>query len=87
MDGGIEPALSARFARIPARFQNDPGTSGGKKANVDLHERIIDALGAVDLENTRRFGRRTRSHRRAYCKVHSNDPSITREEPRGSSQG
>ena len=51
-----------------------------EKANVDLHRRVLDALGAVDLENTRRFARRTRSHRRAYCKKHSNDPNITKEE-------
>ena len=60
--------------------KNNPGTSGGKKANVDLHEHILDALGAVTLESTQKFARRTRSHRRAYIKVHSNDPTITREE-------
>ena len=53
--------------------KHNPGTTGGKQATVDLHERVVKSLASVSLESVRRFARKTREYRRAYIVVDENN--------------
>ena len=63
--------------------KHNTGNTGGKKANLDLHERVVKSLAAVSLESTRRFARKTREYRRAYMVNYmSNKDMFSKEERR-----
>ena len=63
--------------------KHNTGSTGGKKANLDLHERVVKSLASVSLESTRRFARKTREYRRAYMvNDRSNEEIFSKEQRR-----
>ena len=50
-------------------FRRDNTMSAARgQAVADLHQRVVKALGGIDLQMERRFARKTREYMRAYAR-------------------
>ena len=64
------PSESNPFWILKMKARKVQVTAAWGKSTEDLHDRVVEALGGVDLPMMRRFARKARNYMRGYARHH-----------------